>query len=123
MYKVGKIGNIIGSSSMKARKADWVMFDSELWKIWKTALSMTVCSECAQMNGKIFSIHDQIADKIPVHPNCKCKLEVMTGIVAGPAASEIDGIKELFLDLEREEREVTVEFIERITGDNSNYLI
>jgi len=38
----------------------------------------------------------------------------------GPAASEVDGIKELFMDLEREEREVTVEFIERRTKDNSN---
>jgi SPP1 gp7 family putative phage head morphogenesis protein len=38
---------------------------------WKTAGDDRVCSECAQMEGKIFML-DEIEGLIPLHPLCRC---------------------------------------------------
>jgi SPP1 gp7 family putative phage head morphogenesis protein len=38
---------------------------------WKTAGADRVCSKCAQMEGKIFTL-DEIEPLIPLHPLCRC---------------------------------------------------
>ena len=37
------------------------------------------------MNGRILSVDDPKLFNIPVHPNCKCYIDAMTGIAAGTA--------------------------------------
>jgi SPP1 gp7 family putative phage head morphogenesis protein len=38
---------------------------------WKTAGDERVCQECADMEGKIFTL-DEIEPMIPLHPQCRC---------------------------------------------------
>jgi SPP1 gp7 family putative phage head morphogenesis protein len=38
---------------------------------WLTARDSVVCSRCASMEGKVFTI-DEAHGKIPLHPNCRC---------------------------------------------------
>lgn len=68
---------------MKHRKFTY----STTWKQWKTVITMWTCLYCAQNNGKIFHI-ENVRDKIPMHPNCKCYLNDLLAIKAGEATDD-----------------------------------
>jgi SPP1 gp7 family putative phage head morphogenesis protein len=38
---------------------------------WKTAGDDRVCTKCASLEGKVFTL-DEIEPMIPAHPNCRC---------------------------------------------------
>jgi SPP1 gp7 family putative phage head morphogenesis protein len=38
---------------------------------WKTAGDDRVCSQCASLEGNIYTL-DEIESMIPLHPNCRC---------------------------------------------------
>ncbi len=95
MYKISKIGYIIGSSlcAQLLQKAVRITYESKLWKIWRAVITPGTCYYCASMNGRILSIDDPKLSEIPVHPNCKCYVETMTAIAAGTATNAgADGV-------------------------------
>lgn len=80
---------------------------------------------------EVFSLPDYYGRNLDALWDClRCSFEVDTRItlvgldkMTNGLENLVDDIKELFLDLEAEEREVTVEFVEGNTGDNSGYMI
>ncbi len=80
---------------------------------------------------EVFDLPDHYGRNLDALWDClRCSFEVDTRItlvgldkMTNGLENLVDDIKELFLDLEAEEREVTVEFVEGNTGDNSGYLI
>ncbi len=64
-----------------------VEYDSKLWEIWRTNLMPATCLRCASMNGRIFSVAEQIGDMIPVHSNCRCYIEALKAIAVGTATN------------------------------------
>lgn len=79
----------------------------------------------------VFDLPDYYGRNLDALWDClRCSFEVDTRItligldkMSNGLENLVDDIKELFLDLETEEREVTVEFVEGDTGDNSGYMI
>lgn len=69
------------------RKATRIFYESKLWKEWKTFIKPTTCFFCFSMNGRILSIQEVEAIKIPVHDRCGCHLESVTAILAGTATA------------------------------------
>ena len=59
--------------------------ESVNWIHWVSALRITTCAICSANHGRIFSIHEDVSDLIPVHMNCLCKIESMRTITAGLA--------------------------------------
>ena len=79
----------------------------------------------------VFSLPDYYGRNLDALWDClRCSFEVDTHItliglekMTNGLENLVDDIKTLFLALEREEREVTVEFIEETAQDKSAYLI
>ena len=99
MYKVKKIGYITGEEIKIQKRRKRITRDSKIWKIWRTTITMATCIYCASMNGKILADDDPLVDVIPVHPNCKCIIERLLGILAGTVTNdEEDGVDVFFLN-------------------------
>lgn len=49
---------------------------------WRTARDDRVCELCAPQDGKIFPIEDFYL-MLPVHPNCRCSMTLLTDIILG----------------------------------------
>ena len=64
---------------------------SSNYKSWNSIEDEKRCMACAGNNGRIWYIEDIPHPQPPVHPNCRCSIEVMQAIIAGTAT--IDGIK------------------------------
>ena len=56
---------------------------SSRWKYWMTELGPKVCSACEAMQEKIYSLYEQADPAPPLHPNCRCEIEVMKSVIAG----------------------------------------
>lgn len=63
---------------------------SSRWRYWKTEQDPKVCADCEAMQGKIYSLYEVADPAPPLHPNCRCEIEVMRSIIAGFATR--DGI-------------------------------
>lgn len=51
------------------------------------------------MNGKILADDDPLLDTIPVHPNCKCIIERLLGVLAGTVTNEEErGVEVFFIN-------------------------
>jgi hypothetical protein len=42
-----------------------------------------VCSACEAMQEKIYRLYEQADPAPPLHPNCRCEIEVMKSVIAG----------------------------------------
>lgn len=87
MYTAKKMGYIIREIPYEPplAKALQISYQSKLWKIWRAVITPGTCYYCASMNGRILVANDPRIFEIPVHPNCKCYVEVLTAIAAGTA--------------------------------------
>lgn len=56
---------------------------SSRWKQWITERDENVCSQCQQMQGKIYSQYEHMEPAPPLHRNCRCIIETMKSIIAG----------------------------------------
>ena len=56
---------------------------SSRWKHWMTEMDPKVCSKCEEMQGKVYSLHEIPDPAPPLHPNCRCEIEVMKSVIAG----------------------------------------
>ena len=56
---------------------------SSRWKHWMTEQDPKVCSACEAMQGKIYGIYEDANPAPPLHPNCRCEIEVMKSVIAG----------------------------------------
>lgn len=56
---------------------------SSRWKHWMTEMDPKVCSGCEEMQGKVYSLYEAPDPSPPLHPNCRCEIEVMKSVVAG----------------------------------------
>lgn len=63
-------------------------FKSTHWKYWKASLGPKLCLDCLSHHGKIYAI-DEIPDiEPPLHPNCRCTIELMDSILPGGATKD-----------------------------------
>ncbi|WP_101697206.1 phage minor head protein [Clostridium minihomine] len=53
------------------------------WKHWVTRLDFKTCLRCRDKNGQIYGISDTPWEPPPLHPNCRCSIEMMSAVVAG----------------------------------------
>jgi len=64
---------------------------SEYWKIWIAEKDFKTCVACRILDGKIFGI-DLLFPEPPLHPNCRCRTEIMQAILKKDADYHIDAI-------------------------------
>ena len=62
--------------------------DSMNWKHWKANLDAKSCEACREQDGKIYGIKELPVPEPPLHPNCRCTIEVMQAVAAGDASKE-----------------------------------
>ena len=58
---------------------------SSKYKYWVSVEDVKRCFECANNHGKIWQIVEQPYPEPPMHPNCRCAIELMQAITAGTA--------------------------------------
>ncbi len=58
------------------------------WKHWKTTQDPKACAPCKASHGKIYSMHDIPDPAPPLHPNCRCRVELMDAAKAGTCSKE-----------------------------------
>ena len=86
MYKVKKMGYVCThTKGIVIRKNSSFVHESKNWVIWRTTITLNTCEYCFLYNGKILSIRSLNAVSLPVHPNCKCRLDPLPVIYAGSA--------------------------------------
>ena len=56
---------------------------SSRWKHRMTEMDPKVCSKCEEMQGKVYSLYETPDPAPPLHPNCRCEIEVMKSVIAG----------------------------------------
>jgi len=61
---------------------------SKQWKNWITVEDEKRCWECEKYHGKIYPITEKPNPRPPVHPWCRCSLEVMSALLAGTATDK-----------------------------------
>ncbi|MBQ2676861.1 MAG: minor capsid protein [Clostridia bacterium] len=65
---------------------------SSKYKNWITKLDLKTCLICRSMHGKIYLAEDFAILEPPIHPNCRCTIELMKAITVGTATiNGIDG--------------------------------
>ena len=63
---------------------------SSNYKHWVSVEDWKRCIACANNHGKIWLIAEQPYPEPPIHPNCRCAIELMQAITAGTAT--INGV-------------------------------
>ena len=58
---------------------------SDRYKHWNSTKDLRRCVDCENNHGKIWSIEETPNPTPPIHPNCRCLIEVMKAIAAGTA--------------------------------------
>lgn len=58
---------------------------SSNYKHWVSVEDWKRCIECANNHGKIWLITQTLYPEPPIHPNCRCVIEMMQAIIAGTA--------------------------------------
>ncbi len=61
---------------------------STKWKHWKTTKDPKVCAPCKANHGKIYAMEEIPNPEPPLHPNCRCVIEVMDAAQAGMCSKE-----------------------------------
>lgn len=61
---------------------------SSQWKHWVTIKDIKRCVECRDKQGQIYAIDEIPSESPPLHPNCRCKIEVMEAAQAGTASKD-----------------------------------
>lgn len=80
----------------------------EYFKIWSAVLDRRTCAFCFGKDGQVRALHESFGETPPVHPNCRCTLELVR--VPRPERLEDVGIdyasfKSELRDVIRERRE------------------
>jgi len=83
-------------------------FASEFFKVWNAVLDRRTCAFCFGKDGQVRAMHESFGDTPPVHPNCRCIVELVR--VPRPERLEDVGIdyasfKTELRDVIRERRE------------------
>ena len=65
---------------------------SKKWKNWIAVLNPSTCKECWDKHGQIYPVNEVVIPSPPLHPNCRCTIELMKVIYAGLATDKgVDG--------------------------------
>ena len=46
------------------------------YKYWKSVIDLRRCMECKKHQGKIYLLYDIIPEEPPLHPNCRCSVQL-----------------------------------------------
>jgi len=60
---------------------------STKYKHWISREDPRRCTDCKQNHGKVYLIGEKPNPKPPLHPNCRCAIELMNAIVVGTATT------------------------------------
>lgn len=58
---------------------------SRNWGIWISEEDIQRCEECERLHGKVIYMHPKPAPSPPLHPACRCRIEIMKALRAGTA--------------------------------------
>ncbi len=58
------------------------------YKHWVANLDPKTCFECKSKHGQIYELQEEVVPSPPLHPNCRCEIEVMRAIAAGNATKD-----------------------------------
>lgn len=65
---------------------------SSKYKYWKAIFEPKPCADCESNHGKIWLISEKIEKEPPLHPNCRCSIDILETIKSGTATiNVIDG--------------------------------
>ena len=56
---------------------------SENWKNWVARIDEKTCKECRDSHGKIYATDEYVNPRPPLHPNCRCGIELLISVEAG----------------------------------------
>lgn len=79
----------IVASAIRANPFNPKMGTSTNFKHWISVEDLRRCIECARNHGKIWLISETPYPEPPIHPGCRCMIELMRTIAAGTAT--VDG--------------------------------
>ena len=57
-----------------------VYSSSEIWKEWVAEKDFKTCAVCKILDGKIYGINEPVFPEPPLHPNCRCRIEIIQAI-------------------------------------------
>lgn len=61
---------------------------SNQWKHWKAQIDPKTCLTCFTRHGKVYHVSEYIPDEPPLHPVCRCVIEMMDAIAPGDATRD-----------------------------------
>ena len=56
---------------------------SENWKNWVTEIDEKTCRDCKEKHGKIYATDEIVKPEPPLHPFCRCRIELLFSAEAG----------------------------------------
>ncbi|MGH7298380.1 MAG: phage minor head protein, partial [Polyangiaceae bacterium] len=82
----------------------------ELFKVWSAVLDRKTCAFCFAKDGQVRGLHESFSASPPVHPNCRCIVELVR--VPRPerledVGTDYSALKAEIRDVIRERREVS----------------
>lgn len=57
----------------------------ENYKHWISQIDWKRCVDCKDLHGKIWRLDEEPDPESPLHPNCRCVIELMESVKAGTA--------------------------------------
>ena len=61
---------------------------SSKWKHWVSCIDLKRCIACEQQHGQIYELDEFPETEPPLHPNCRCKIEVMKAAASGSGTKD-----------------------------------
>gem|GEM_PF-981661 len=61
---------------------------SKNWKNWIAERDPDTCAFCLSKHGEIYPLDKKLTEKPPVHPYCRCVIEVIKAVFAGEATNK-----------------------------------
>lgn len=63
------------------------MRNSENWKHWIAEIDEKICRDCKEKYGMIYSTDEIVIPEPPIHPFCRCRIELLLSAEAGSLTS------------------------------------
>ncbi|MDL2247414.1 phage head morphogenesis protein [Bacteroides sp. OttesenSCG-928-J23] len=58
------------------------------WKHWISIRDLQRCLASREQHGQIYAIDEFPETEPPLHPNCRCKIEIMESVIAGEGSKD-----------------------------------
>ena len=77
--------NAVMEASTQGKELKPKITTSHNYKHWISMEDLRRCKDCEENHGKIYLIGEEPNPEPPLHPNCRCVIELMMAITAGTA--------------------------------------